>query len=786
MLDISDDLKQIYMNDSIPTVSELAYKRLDLFFPSLGLTISNNQIVSDSFSLDESLCSDQDLTFGSCESSQLKITVADVTAELKGQLMIVTQVVNNLYTVPYGTYIVESAKKQDDLRFKDIIAYDLMKKFDVDVIDWYNALTFPLPLKTFRESLCIRCGVEFEDSDFKNDSMSVYKTIDANELIGRKVLIDCEELNGSFGHMGRDGRLKHIVLPPTYGLYPHITLYPSPDLYPVSETDTSYVEGSEDISISKTMYQSVRFEEYTVKEIDKLQIRQEEGDIGAIVGTGTNAYIIEGNFLVFGKSAVELEEIANNVFAYMVKRPMRPFESESIGMPFVEVGDSVSFATDDTIMSFIMQRTLTGIQALRDSYRATGSESRQQVTSVNKEIIQLKGKSAVLKRTVEELASTLTDVEQGLSSEISQTAEQITAEVTRATTQEGILSSAITITADSVSAKVSKGEVSSELSVESGQITLSSNRLVVNSTKFKLDGNGNAEFSGDIKGGTINISDKFKVDANGNVEIPAGSKINLSNGSVTIGAGISLAPSVAGTVTLVDVLSYNGLLQTSHAEDGFTIYYNNAGVGEFGYDTSLARSFLNVDKINSGDPITTENKNSYLYLPATHYQDSTTINPVTTTGGNVGLNGLNVASVNWCNETFEPLASSDFRLKYDIKPIGKAREFILGIKTKLFRYKDKTETQKQHSGVLEQELVSLMDRVGIDASDSSLVESYMPREYKEEGMYGETLYRVNYKELIPYCIEVIQEQDKELQSVKMELAELKALLIEKGVIKDGV
>ena len=122
------------------------------------------------------------------------------------------------------------------------------------------------------------------------------------------------------------------------------------------------------------------------------------------------------------------------------------------------------------------------------------------------------------------------------------------------------------------------------------------------------------------------------------------------------------------------------------------------------------------------------------------------------------------------------------RLKYDIQPISRAREFILGIKTKLFRYKDQTEDKKKHGGVLAQELISLMERLGIDANDFGMVESYTPISYKDEGMYGETLYRVNYQELIPYCINTIQEQDGEIQTLKDELINIKTTLTQKGII----
>ncbi len=55
--------------------------------------------------------------------------------------------------------------------------------------------------------------------------------------------------------------------------------------------------------------------------------------------------------------------------------------------------------------------------------------------------------------------------------------------------------------------KVSKGGISSELSLEPGQVVLKSNRLVVESSNFKLKANGDAVFSGDVIGASIICKD---------------------------------------------------------------------------------------------------------------------------------------------------------------------------------------------------------------------------------------------------------------------------------------
>ena len=62
MLNISEELRNIYKNDSLPYTSELSYKELILTFSDGNnkFIVTNNQLVNDSFSLTESLCSTTD------------------------------------------------------------------------------------------------------------------------------------------------------------------------------------------------------------------------------------------------------------------------------------------------------------------------------------------------------------------------------------------------------------------------------------------------------------------------------------------------------------------------------------------------------------------------------------------------------------------------------------------------------------------------------------------------------------------------------------------------------
>ena len=331
------------------------------------------------------------------------------------------------------------------------MAYDsLYDVINADVAEWYNTLLLDkdsvTTMKAFRDSFFGYFGIEQADAQLVNDDMKVEKTVEPEELSGATVLNCICEINGCFGHIGRDGKFHYIYLEQEIqGLYPRNDLYPADDLYPREPKSTR---------ISKSLYISAQYEDFLVKTIDKLQIRKEEDDIGVIVGSGTNAYVIQDNFLVYGKGSEELTGIANNIYRKIRGIIYRPFSADCKGNPCIEVGDAVRLPTRyEIIESYVLKRTLKGIQALRDEYEATGEEYRStQVNSVHKSIIQLKGKTNVLTRTIEETNSKITDVESGLSSEIKQTATDIRAEVKN--TADG-LSSSIEQTANSIRSEVS-------------------------------------------------------------------------------------------------------------------------------------------------------------------------------------------------------------------------------------------------------------------------------------------------------------------------------------------
>lgn len=544
-------IKLIFYDDKIETLYpyETLFPDENLFPSEHGepwIVIENDRIDSESLTITEALSESEELQFGSCESAMMEIVVADVIENIIEREFTLTIEIGG-YEMPLGIFTVSSFVRQADRRKRKITAYDRMRWFDRDVSQWYNELSFPMTLKSFRDYLCDYIGVRQVETDLIFDSLEITKTIEPQEISGLEIMKSICELNGCFGHINKFGEFFYIKLPET-GLYPSEDLFPSEDLYP------SELGGGGEPTEYVNTYRSLLYEDYIVEPITSLSIREQEGDIGANVGDGENVYVVEGNFLAYGKNPVQLLEIAETLLPVISNRIYKPASLECNAMPWIEVGDSIRIITRDEIVdTFVMNRVTTGCQAMVDSIESSGSQRREEVFGINKQIIQLEGKSAVIIKNVEEVSVRITDLKAQEEAHFKITSEAIEAEVTRATEEEGKLSGRITVEADritsevsratkaegtlstritqtateilaevesadsnlsiridgaenKIASKVSKGTVSSEISQEPDKVTISANRLVVNSTHFKLDGNGNATFSGTVQAATIKSS----------------------------------------------------------------------------------------------------------------------------------------------------------------------------------------------------------------------------------------------------------------------------------------
>ena len=532
-------------------------------FPDI--TITNETIHQESVSIKQAITGDGDLEFGGCIASTFEFEVSEVlTEELKGQEFTTELLVNNgnAARAKMGTYIAETVTQVDDNDYKKVVGYDAFYKMQDDVSDWYNSFFGNITqttLKNFRQSLLLHFGVESEVQSLPNDDMTVSKTIDtsSNNITGQALLKMTCVLAGGFGIINRDGKFEIIYLT-SEPLYPEENLYPEETLYP-EDGEFEYIGLNEDgAETLYPEYRSVTYEEYNVQRISCLILKTNKSSITATIGADTsNPYIISGNYLLYGKTIEELNTIGNNIVnKYTSIVGYRPCEITTDGMAWLDIGSQVALEKkNDDIVAYLFSRELKGIQALTDTISAKGNRYRDNQTSVEDDIEDLKNKddeldektdeisdnldevsdnlddlaekttvslkknedsitaevtrakgeeaslSARLTLTAEEFSSELSNLSDSTSSRFAQTANSITAEVNRATNAESGLNASISLKID----KDDDGQIVSMINQSADVITLNSNRLVVNSTNFTLDRSGNVSVSGVLNGSSGNI-----------------------------------------------------------------------------------------------------------------------------------------------------------------------------------------------------------------------------------------------------------------------------------------
>lgn len=523
---ITHEYSTLFGNDSID-------KQLVITTDNGAVTITNTELHNEAFALEEKICDENNLVFGLAEPSKIEFTVSNVFTDLKNQWLTVTTTLNKdtANSFQIGRYKVYSDIPTADRKKRNVVAYDaLYDVLQADVSSWYNSIlpnqNSTTTLKAFRNSFFAHFDIEQEEITLVNDNMVVAKTIQPEELSGKTVINAICEINGCFGHIGRNGKFKYVFLEQIKdALYPSHDLYPSEDLYPIKPTGATLTTG---LYIPPATYES-----YVTSKISGLVIRQEEDDIGSQVGSMDNAYIIQDNFLVYGKSSSDLDVIGNNILGVIKDIVYRPFNTKAKGNFCVEVGDFIRLSTkNQRVESYVLQRTITGIQALRDDYTAEGEEKLAKATnSVSRQIQQLKGKANILTRTVDETKLEMVDMDKALRSTISATASEISLEVENlnknVSAQISTLSNEISLRVKSsdfnaeinvlereISNKVSSGDVVNEINISDKAINLKGNRLIVESTNFKLSSTGNVEITGYVNA-TSGFIGGFELSADG-------------------------------------------------------------------------------------------------------------------------------------------------------------------------------------------------------------------------------------------------------------------------------
>lgn len=361
MINISDEEKALYKG--------VVHKTVVITVPNRNITFTNTDLIKESVTLTERIETERNLSFKGCCASVFSFSVNNFVQDIRGEYIEATIQADTGTVIPlFCGYIETQSNRTFEDYQTDFTAYDpLINVLDRDVTAWYNSLTFPILVRNMRNSFFSLVGITQESAALVNDNQTLNKTIEDKVITGGDILRWLCQINGRFGLIGRDKKFHYVQLAQAIeGLYPDDALFPADDLYP-RESNASE-------EILKAVYSAISYQPFHTDWISKVSIVGKNGAIQGTAGDNTgDEFYISDNKLAWGLGniAQATQAILNEVRGARYT----PADIDAKGLPYLECGDIIIANTRrNVITTYILERTLKGIQALTDAY---GSDSDQ-------------------------------------------------------------------------------------------------------------------------------------------------------------------------------------------------------------------------------------------------------------------------------------------------------------------------------------------------------------------------------------------------------------------------
>ena len=502
-----------------------------------------------SLTLHTAVNSGQEFTIGSAFSDYIE---AEIWADPGSSLQITAGDALTYYRqddagsrTKVGVFYAEKPTRTKRNSYK-VTAYDTMSKLDADFSGWLraNQAQFPKTIWQLVQLACQRAGVTLASSSLPiNGSYSV-QAFYADDLTCRQIISWAAEAAGCYAHMNADGRLQFL----TY----------------TDKRSTAKI--TPDGASNSTAYyaDSLSYEDYAVKAIEKVQIRQSDSDVGVIYPdstTATNTYAVQGNLLLTTGTEANLKTVAQNLYNALKNvtyTPCKVSVPSSSGLAcgqIVHVKDARGREFD----TYLMSATISSGKA---SFESVGSASRESSSAVNSQSYKnLTGKMLEIKTSVDGLEVKASDLT-GKYTDLKATVDGLSSEVKKDT-------------------KITGG-----------------GNLILGSESFK-----NAKLLGDaISGSSATYNDTGSatvINANSNRYFHWQTVNEHVSAGVTLCLSVMYKP-VSGTDELCMEINYNNTWAVIKAADQIEIKQTNGWVLRYGLWTPSSDAIVKWVDIGSG------------------------------------------------------------------------------------------------------------------------------------------------------------------------------------------
>ena len=346
---------------------------------------------------------DNDFMYGCVASASIEFTIDNSNgraSELIGKTFDwYCQFENNSSFIKKGSFKVVEIKKTKNKA--TITAYDNVYDLEANADQWLASLTFPMTLKELTDSMATKLNMTILLPEDTFSSFVVNQNFITNNVSYRQILGFIGQLTNRF----------------------------------FIATSTGDIEGQRYTTnatvIDNSKYISLTMDENPIDPIDRLQIQSTHDDIGYVVGTGTNTYIITENPLVFSANkATATTTLATNLLDGLKNITYRPMKFSTFNDFGIKVG---AILTVNGKACYVMKKT---VKASGCEFECVGNKRREtQKTEQHSAITALNNKTNELVRTVDETKSTITSI-QGSITNIQDEQGNITSQMATITTEQ--------------------------------------------------------------------------------------------------------------------------------------------------------------------------------------------------------------------------------------------------------------------------------------------------------------------------------------------------------------
>lgn len=365
----------------------------------------------------------RDVKLTQCVNAGTELTLGSVCADMieatlltpGGQLNVAAGTEVAFYKVDesgnrtkMGLFTLETPTRPSANTYR-LTAYDRVSWLDRDLTQWLAGLTqWPYSLLTFAQMVCNACGLVLKNTEIPNGDFQVPK-FSASGITGRRLMQWVAEACGRFCRATADGELELAWYTPA-----EVTLQPSGDWFYYGD--------------------SLRYEDYQVAVIDRVQIRQNDRDVGVSYGTGNNVYHITGNILLISDSETVFSGAAKVLYDVLQAVRYTPCR---VSLPVnvrIRAGDilQVTDRNGKTFSVYVMNKVQSGH---KETLECTGSAFRNSTTEVNNvQYSALSGKVMELQIGMDGLQTKAKELDGRLSSAetaITQNADEISLRATK-------------------------------------------------------------------------------------------------------------------------------------------------------------------------------------------------------------------------------------------------------------------------------------------------------------------------------------------------------------------